>query len=381
MTKYLIVLVHGTRFAHDAKWIQEGSVLWKSLVRDLGSDVQITSFPWSGANSHADRVAGAEKLSAVLKSSISRASSSKVFLICHSHGGNVALMAIREKELQQKISGVICLGTPFLHVFRRGLTNILYLPAAVGLAACLILFYPALRAVDDFQFSTAAIGVLGIFTTLFAYFLRWLSDPDRFRNVIIPSLIESINLPQIISTRISCLITASDEVFDFFSTFSSITSLALHLLRFPLPLFVFLPALALAQWLGIVPMFPGLLWMPLLGESMQAILLGQAPHASWISAIFPWLVSATLYVLGIVVLAHLAAWARLQVLGLNSVGFLTAPHVRVATTVTPLNARSCWFYEFDPKQLDSLNHSASYNDPLVIKAVIAAVRSGEASVS
>ena len=52
MGKYLIVLVHGT-FAHNTEWIHEGSVLWRSLVRELSSDVQIISFPWSGKNSHA----------------------------------------------------------------------------------------------------------------------------------------------------------------------------------------------------------------------------------------------------------------------------------------------------------------------------------------
>ena len=49
MGKYLIVLVHGT-FAHNTEWIHEGSVLWRSLVRELSSDVQIISFPWSGKN-------------------------------------------------------------------------------------------------------------------------------------------------------------------------------------------------------------------------------------------------------------------------------------------------------------------------------------------
>jgi pimeloyl-ACP methyl ester carboxylesterase len=196
-THEVLAAIHGTPLRSKRVVVQRYGETNRELQAALeseGADVtEITTYrwglpEWSGKNNHADRVAGAEELAAFLRSCIARNSSSKVFLICHSHGGNVALLALSDKELQKNISGVICLGTPFLHVFRRGPTNILNLPVAIVAAASLFLYYPTLRAiVNGFQFSTVAIGVLGVLLAVFAFLLRWLFEkffrdnrPGRF---------------------------------------------------------------------------------------------------------------------------------------------------------------------------------------------------------
>ena len=42
-------------------------------------------------------------------------------IVAHSHGGNVALYALRDVALRRKIDGVVTLGTPFIHCRPRPL--------------------------------------------------------------------------------------------------------------------------------------------------------------------------------------------------------------------------------------------------------------------
>ena len=43
------------------------------------------------------------------------------FLVAHSHGGNVALSALKNKAVRRSIDGLVCLATPFLFSRRRQL--------------------------------------------------------------------------------------------------------------------------------------------------------------------------------------------------------------------------------------------------------------------
>ena len=45
------------------------------------------------------------------------------FLICHSHGGNVALFALSHLDASRTINGVVTLGTPFITCHRRALSE------------------------------------------------------------------------------------------------------------------------------------------------------------------------------------------------------------------------------------------------------------------
>jgi len=68
-------------------------------------------------------------------------------VVAHSHGGNVALYALRDPAVRSLIAGLVCLGTPFIEVQRRALgptltllktiTNIVFWYAMVVLAAWL----------------------------------------------------------------------------------------------------------------------------------------------------------------------------------------------------------------------------------------------------
>jgi hypothetical protein len=118
---YVITLVHGT-FAPNAKWTQPGSNIRraiKTVLADAGH-VRFESFVWLGLfgtrlnNGHTYRLAGGVRLQTRLAKLVERYPKARHFVIAHSHGGNVALYAMRNAALHSQIAGIVCLATPFI---------------------------------------------------------------------------------------------------------------------------------------------------------------------------------------------------------------------------------------------------------------------------
>jgi pimeloyl-ACP methyl ester carboxylesterase len=114
-----IVAVHGT-FARGAVWTSDNSILANAIRAELSEhEVSWHAFDWSGGNSHVAREDAATKLATFLVALSSR-QAGPIFLVCHSHGGNVALMALLHRpELDKVIAGVVCLSTPFFQAVAK----------------------------------------------------------------------------------------------------------------------------------------------------------------------------------------------------------------------------------------------------------------------
>lgn len=110
----LSVLVHGT-FDRHAKWGRSGP-----MFDTLGRDGAIVRFCWSGRNRVRDRVEAAELLRNTLLLVRQLRPDIDVLVVAHSHGGNVALHAIRgftSSEGERRVLAdvrVATLATPFL---------------------------------------------------------------------------------------------------------------------------------------------------------------------------------------------------------------------------------------------------------------------------
>lgn len=109
----VITLVHGT-FNPGATWVQPGSFFRNEVTKRLGDAISFEVFPWSGSNNHAARVRASEALRQQLLDTIARHPMSRHFVIAHSHGGNVARYALRERRLRERMGGLVCLATPFI---------------------------------------------------------------------------------------------------------------------------------------------------------------------------------------------------------------------------------------------------------------------------
>lgn len=126
----MIHLVHGTQFYLWRKpaihWVEQES---SSVTQDKpsfrgglrkclearGHIVEFREIPWSGRNRHNARLAAGYE---IRKNLVDQAEGWHHFLVAHSHGGNACMLALREPDraLETKLSGVVCLSTPFLVV-------------------------------------------------------------------------------------------------------------------------------------------------------------------------------------------------------------------------------------------------------------------------
>jgi Alpha/beta hydrolase family len=125
MARLDIVLVHGTwargffRQRPVADWCRQDSSFVKSLLGRLkikmpGASPSISIFNWSGKNSIFERATASTDLKAYLETRDNL--DTPVLIIAHSHGGNVAMQAV--KKLQDASQVYVCtLATPFFKLF------------------------------------------------------------------------------------------------------------------------------------------------------------------------------------------------------------------------------------------------------------------------
>jgi hypothetical protein len=141
----VITLVHGTRLLWLPRrfaWTKESSPLSVHLRNGTNDRVVLRRFEWSGANSPSGRSKAAKELQKHLHEGITEYSNARHFLIAHSHGGNVALYALRDSLLRERIDGLVCLSTPFLYAHQRDLGSCAdEMLVFVGLYSALVLLF------------------------------------------------------------------------------------------------------------------------------------------------------------------------------------------------------------------------------------------------
>ena len=138
----VITTVHGT-FAKGAAWAQPESPLSQYLTGHVGSACRIAPFDWSARNSFEARDAAANRLREHLEAIDRDEPDSHQFVVAHSHGGNVALIASASAQLSKPIEGLVCLSTPFLQSWPRdiGLARILTAAAGIVLLLANVLYF------------------------------------------------------------------------------------------------------------------------------------------------------------------------------------------------------------------------------------------------
>jgi hypothetical protein len=130
------VLVHGTRvlpFKH-AIWTKHGSLLAEYLAKRF-PDAHLAEFRWSGAPTQASRQKWACALARQLNDL--RREYDRLFVIGHSHGGNVGLAAIQLLRADEIC--LITLATPFIHLRRSSLPQDARWAAAILLGGMLLI--------------------------------------------------------------------------------------------------------------------------------------------------------------------------------------------------------------------------------------------------
>ena len=92
-----------------------------TAVRDRVPGCAVVPYRWSGKNSHSARISAGRELAQFTNELCQSNAFRRVWCVAHSHGGNVALYALRDCEFAAKLAGIAFFGTPFLHFRRRNL--------------------------------------------------------------------------------------------------------------------------------------------------------------------------------------------------------------------------------------------------------------------
>lgn len=109
----VLTLVHGT-WSPNAPWVQSESPFSEYMEKRVDGLVAATRLNWTGSNTLTGRFQAAGWLRSRIDTVEKEYPTARHFIIAHSHGGNIAMYALRDPEIEKKVAGVICLGTPFL---------------------------------------------------------------------------------------------------------------------------------------------------------------------------------------------------------------------------------------------------------------------------
>lgn len=223
----IITLVHGT-FSPRAAWTFSDSTFCRILAEHLGAE-SATAFrriEWRGLcgtfanNGHDYRLAGGEALAASLKQSFDEFAHAEQWVIAHSHGGMVALYALRDPRVAARLSGIITIATPFIVCEPRDLTSptiklctfwvapVVAVLALVGAAFVTRYFFsPRSGAADLFMLGNA--GAIGIGV---AAYLNWGRDAILRR---LPfwqrRTLDKLRIPEPRRQRVRCMSIRHDE--------------------------------------------------------------------------------------------------------------------------------------------------------------------------
>jgi hypothetical protein len=181
----VVTLVHGT-FARRADWTTESSPLCRTIRETMREPVRFEQFLWSGWNTVTSRRKAVERLISHLARLQTRWPQARHFVVGHSHGGNIAFQAMRDKAVEARIAGVVCLSTPFLWASPRNLGPVgrialWWFPVVIALV-CLV---PAVELLPLARQSAAGPIALIIAVGLGFVFSPWAT---KFANVVAGAL-------------------------------------------------------------------------------------------------------------------------------------------------------------------------------------------------
>ena len=226
--RYAITLVHGT-WAKNAAWVEPGSALSRALQERFGEGIELFQFKWTGGNSHSARRQATEELKKELAQRLRHCNTRvRQYLICHSHGGNVAISALADVGLQEKIAGVVCLATPFLVARERDLgRNPLKHLAGALVVVMLSTMWIAEKLLPTWwpavgRFAAVVLVaslVMGAFTVLVK---QWRGYAERLRSELAP--------PEIERERLLIVRSPADEASGALALFQFISQLSVRLI-------------------------------------------------------------------------------------------------------------------------------------------------------
>ena len=203
----IFTIVHGT-FAVDEPWVtnnDDPGQFRSKLKQAFGDDYVVEfddvpeQFKWghSGFTKFLDntvkcREEAAEKLEAHIDK-WNRTDGARHYLVAHSHGGNVALYALRNPSVRRKVDGLFCMATPFLISKRAQFRRDVMFFAAVALGLLAIDYTPDLSVA--WAVAAWAYTVVFALMMLFILFSGYVGDSEESQ-IRIQAHLDRVSFPK-----------------------------------------------------------------------------------------------------------------------------------------------------------------------------------------
>jgi len=366
----LVIFIHGT-FAPGAAWTREDSPLYQA-IQQVFPESPVVPFGWSGKNSHLERLAAATQLGAHIRSLKRLSPDVRIFLVAHSHGGNVALYALRDPSLQMMVDGLVCLATPYIDIAPR--LAVRAHTAAMGIFSFFCLLGLTVSVVQEQwgEFLEVIAGLSGFLLSAFAGIriarcLRETAMP-RMREILV-----ALRPPHIMSVPLLSIRYRSDEAAWWLRTLTFLMGIPFFLGDIAVLILLLVMLAFLGVFLLAVLPFIRYLLTPL-AELLMEHVVGPLLGVSLVLAAVSWVAILASTIVGL---------SRFWGFGRNLSG--TYVLTKVSANISPSTRCSCTEVEGDAKEglgridgkagrkpwlVPRVVHSLAYQDPWAIGLII-----------
>jgi hypothetical protein len=252
MNNNIALLVHGTwgrglfGRSRDAEWCTDDSLFRQYISEAFENDVHFEIFRWSGDNRSKARLTASIDLSHKIIELAEKHPKARIHIFCHSHGGNLGMWAIRDKEKSSRVHSIVCMSTPFLLFSRRIISKTSLV--SIGATLSLLIGTQAFKIWDILRLNIEnplidflAHAVLGLLVVAPAILFPML------RNMISVRVNDALNemaLPKEKTCSVLLIRTSSDEASISLATAQFVSDLSAILQR---PLLAILPTINLGK--------------------------------------------------------------------------------------------------------------------------------------
>lgn len=230
--KWRGILVHGT-FARNAAWTKEDSILRLKLENHFGKEnITFDAFQWPGNNQFMLRRRESKRLSNRIKKLLSKYNENLI-LLCHSHGGNIAVDAIKNNSTDNDRINIVLFNTPYIYFLQRdGGRAISSFLLSILVFSSLLTIYSLIEAFDSgwdrLLQSSTSIALLFFSGIIFSIFLALFLFRKKIRSIgegWSKRAEKFTRSSKIANARLLSINTAGDEVFNFFNLLETIAGL------------------------------------------------------------------------------------------------------------------------------------------------------------
>lgn len=191
-----ISLVHGT-FSANAEWVnqsEQNPESFKATLRSaMSCDIEyLVPPPWGASNffgkvfdlTNKARLNGAERLKKhILDQPLGN--QQKHILLTHSHGGNVAMYALQDLDVRQRVDGLICMATPFLYPRQRPLSIATLVLSIVIMMLGMVQFVAKMDLLNGGAMAWSIAVALMMVAAVVPTFLVWVVAKERYKRRIL----------------------------------------------------------------------------------------------------------------------------------------------------------------------------------------------------